>query len=269
MSAVSPLAQPEAWNLVAPEYVRELMPAFETFSREALLRTGVARGTRVVDVAAGPGTLALLAARDGAHVTAVDFSPEMISALRARAAEAKLDIDILEGDGMALPFEASAFDAAFSMFGLMFFPDRARGFQELHRVLKPGGRAVVSSWTPFERSKELRAVYTRLWEQLGAKPSQPGAIPLSDPDTCQREMSGAGFTHVTVHEVEGHIDYPSTAAMVDATTRSSAPVVLARRALGAQWDSLLWSMHEHAQAELGPGPQRVTLTAYVTTGARP
>ncbi|MFP2959277.1 class I SAM-dependent methyltransferase [Myxococcus sp. 1LA] len=269
MSAVSPLAQPEAWNLVAPEYVRELLPTFETFSRDALRRAGVAPGTRVVDVAAGPGTLALLAARDGARVTAVDFSAEMIAALRARAAEATLDVDVMEGDGMALTFEDGAFDAAFSMFGLMFFPDRARGFQELHRVLKPGGRAVVSSWTPFDRSREMRAVYTRLWETFGAPPSQPGAIPLSDPDTCQQEMASAGFTDVTVHEVEDTIDYPSTAAMVDATTRSSAPVVLARRALGAKWEPLLWSMHEHAQAELGPGPQRVTLTAYLTTGSRP
>ncbi|WP_426751419.1 class I SAM-dependent methyltransferase [Myxococcus sp. Y35] len=269
MSAVSPLAQPEAWNLVAPDYVRELMPTFETFSRDALIRAGVVRGTRVVDVAAGPGTLALLAARNGAHVTAVDFAPEMIAALRAHAAEARLELDALEGDGMALPFETHTFDAAFSMFGLMFFPDRERGFRELHRVLKPGGRAVVSSWTPFDRSREMRAVYAPLWEQMGAKPSQPGAVPLSDPDSCQREMSGAGFADVSVHEVEGHIDYPSTAAMVDATTRSSAPVVLARKALGARWDELLWAMHEHAQSELGSGPQRVTLTAYLTVGVKP
>ncbi|AEI66478.1 class I SAM-dependent methyltransferase [Corallococcus macrosporus] len=269
MSAVSPLAQPEAWNLVAPEYVRELVAPFETFSRDALLRAGVASGTRVVDVAAGPGTLALLAAREGARVTAVDFSAEMIAALRARATEARLDIDALEGDGMALPFEDGAFDAAFSMFGLIFFPDRARGFQELHRVLRPGGRAVVSSWTPFDRSREMRAVYTRLWEKLGVTPAQLNAGPMSDPDTCQQEMASAGFVKVTVHEVQAHLDYPSTAVMVDATTRSSAPAVLARRALGAQWEPLFWSMHEHAQAELGAGPQRVTLTAYLTTGARP
>ncbi len=268
MSSVSPLALPEAWNLVAPEYVRELMPTFETFSRDALIRAGVVQGMRVVDVAAGPGTLALLAARNGAHVTAVDFAPEMISALRARSAEAQLSVEILEGDGMALPFEEHAFDAAFSMFGLMFFPERERGFRELHRVLKPGGRAVISSWPPFDRSRELRAVYTPLWEALGVPPPSVAPAPLSDVDSCHREMCQGGFCDVSVHEVEGHIDYPSTAAMVDATTRSSAPVVLASKAMGDQWEPLLWSMHERALSELGSGPQRVTLTAYLTVGAR-
>jgi len=81
-------------------------------------------------------------------------------------------------------------------------------------------------------------------------------------------MSGAGFASVSVHEVESHIDYPTTAAMVDATTRSSAPAVLARQALGARWEQVLWSMHEHAQSVLGSGPQRVTLTAYLTVGTR-
>jgi ubiquinone/menaquinone biosynthesis C-methylase UbiE len=76
----------------------------------------------------------------------------MIARLRERAArEGVADIDARVADGCALPFPDASFDAGFSSFGLMFFPDRARGFGELLRVLRPGAQAVVSSWAPMTR----------------------------------------------------------------------------------------------------------------------
>lgn len=267
MSTASPLAVPEPWDLVAPEYVRELMPVFETFAWDALTRTGVTRGTRVVDVAAGPGTLALLAARAGARVTAVDFSPRMVAALREGAAAAKLEVETLLADGMALPFKDRSFDAGFSLFGLMFFPDRVRGFRELHRVLVPGGRAVVSSWVPMERSPEMNAVYLAFGALMGGSP-RGGMMPLSDPASCQQEMAEGGFRDVAVHEVEARVEYSSTDRMLDMFVRSSAPMVLARKALGEKWDGLLHTLRERVLKELGSGAQRLTFTAYLTVGTR-
>ncbi|MFP2928961.1 class I SAM-dependent methyltransferase [Pyxidicoccus sp. 3LG] len=268
-STASPLAVPEPWDLVAPEYVRELMPVFETFSTEALSRTGVGQGTRVLDVAAGPGTLSLLAARRGAKVTALDFAPRMVDYLREHASAAGLAIEALVGDGMELPFQDRAFDAAFSMFGLMFFPDRPRGFRELHRVLVPGGRAAVSSWTPMDRSPVMNAVYKNFAELLGGGGGpRDGMMPLSDPETCQREMSGAGFADVGVHEVQASVRYASTAELVDAMVRSSAPIVLARRALGEKWDGVARAFGERVAAELGTGPQTLLFNAYLTVGTR-
>lgn len=273
MSTSSPLAMPEPWDLVVPEYVRELMPVFESFSREALARAGVGRGSRVVDVAAGPGTLALLAARGGARVTAVDFAPRMIAALRERAAAEGLEVEALVGDGMAMALPDRAFDAGFSLFGLMFFPDRPRGFRELLRVLVPGGRAVVSSWAPLERSPAMNAFYKSFAELMsagggGGGAPRDGMMPLSDPETCRREMSGAGFADVAVHEVSARVEYASTAALVDAMVRSSAPVVLARKALGERWCTVERTLLEKVTAELGTGPQVGSFNAYLTVGTR-
>ncbi len=269
MSASSPLAVPDSWDLVVPEYMRELMPVFETFSQDALARAGVERGSRVVDVAAGPGTLALLAARRGARVTAVDFAPRMIAALRERAAAEGIEVETLVGDGMALALPDRAFDAGFSMFGLMFFPDRPRGFRELRRVLVPGGRAVVSSWAPMERSPAMNVFYKSLVELL-SRPGAPrdGMMPLSDPETCQREMSGAGFAEVAVHEVRAHAEYASTVAMVEAMVRASAPVALARKALGEKWGAVEQVLVEKVSAELGTGRQVIAYNAYLTVGTR-
>ncbi|MCP3168112.1 class I SAM-dependent methyltransferase [Myxococcus qinghaiensis] len=269
-STASPLAVPEPWDLVAPEYVRELLPVFETFARDALARTATGSGSRVVDVAAGPGTLSLLAARQGARVTAVDFSSRMLATLRERATSEGLDIEALTGDGMALPLPDQKFDAAFSLFGLMFFPDRPRGFRELHRVLVPGGRAVVSSWLPFEHSPTMNTVYQSFAELMGGGSGGPrdGMMPLSDKETCLREMTASGFKEVAVHEVTARVEYPSTTAMVDSLMRSSAPVVLARKALGDKWPSLQQALEEKVSVLLGAGPQVGLFNAYLTTGIR-
>jgi ubiquinone/menaquinone biosynthesis C-methylase UbiE len=268
-STMSPLAVPEPWDLVAPEYERELMPVFGTFARDALSRAAVGQGSRVVDVAAGPGTLTLLAARAGARVTAVDFAPRMIAALREHAKTAGLEVEALVGDGTSLALPDRTFDAAFSMFGLMFFPDRARGFRELLRVLVPGGRAVVSSWMPLERSPTMNVFYRSFAELMdGGGAPRDGMMPLADPETCQREMSGAGFVDVSVHEASARVDYASTAALVDAMTRSSAPILLASKALGEKWAGIERALLAKVSAELGPGPQVGFFNAYLTVGSR-
>ena len=50
----------------------------------------------------------------------------------------------------------NSFDAAFSMFGLIFYSDRARGLQELRRVVRPGAPVVVSSWHPMDTIPEFK-----------------------------------------------------------------------------------------------------------------
>src|SRR5690606_24130990 len=112
----------------------------EAFAADALALAELNPQDTLVDVAAGPGSLALQAAGQVARVDALDFSTEMLNLLRQRT-RSIANIHAIEGDGQALPYDNEQFDAAFSLFGLMFFPDRARGFSELYRVLKPGGRA--------------------------------------------------------------------------------------------------------------------------------
>src|SRR6185312_3653313 len=148
----SPLATAEPWDLVSDAYSAEALPYFEKFAREALRIAALPQGARIVDVAAGPGTLSLLAAAAGARVSAIDFSEQMVQRCRGRALEAGVAdaLEIRQGDGQHLPFESAAYDGAFSMFGLMFFPDRLAGLREMRRVLRPGCPGVISSWVPFD-----------------------------------------------------------------------------------------------------------------------
>jgi SAM-dependent methyltransferase len=263
----SPLASPEPWSLVADDYTLELLPMFELFARDALALAPTPPGARLLDVAAGPGTLTLLAAQSGRLLSALDFSATMIAHLQRRLADAQLSADVRLGDGQALPWGDAEFDAAFSMFGLMFFPDRARGFAELQRVLKPGGIAVVSSWAPFEGifGNLMRAMR----EELPEIPIGAGKGPLGDPDEFAAELSAAGFVEVQVTP-QTHLLPAAPAREIWAQSqRSSAPIVLLKRRLGeAKWADVSSGVAARLEAQYGTGPVEITTTAYLGRGQK-
>ena len=263
----NPLATAEPWNLVADAYAAEALPHFELFARAALAAAALPVGAHVADVAAGPGTLALLAAAAGARVSAIDFSDEMTARFRARAAAMGLakSCDICVGDGQRLPFRSAAFDAAFSLFGLMFFPDRQAGFRELRRILKPGAPAVVSSWIPF--AGPFGALMQVVKELIPGLPLGGGKPPLSDPDDFRREMTEAGFPTVTVETVAHDLTSPSFDAFWDSMERTNAPLVLIRhRAGAARWAELAPRIRDRVRAALGDGPLVIGRGAYLGIG---
>lgn len=270
MSQPSPLAVPLPWNLVAADYATHITPIFALYAERALAMAGLGHGARVLDVATGPGTLAFVAAAAGARVTAIDFSSEMIDRLHLRAAQEGVVIDARVGDGQALPFADGSFDHAFSMFGLMFFPDRAKGFRELCRVLAPGGRAVVSSWVPAERVPWHGLVWGALREFLPSLPLGGAAPPLARPEDCRAEMSAGGFEAVDVVEVSQTQNHPSTRELWDGMTRTTAPIALLRQKLGPNdWPRVEAGVLGRLIAAFGEGPQTVALPANLIVGRRP
>jgi ubiquinone/menaquinone biosynthesis C-methylase UbiE len=108
----------------------------------------VRAGERVLDVAAGNGNATLAAARRFAQVVSTDYVPALLEKGRARAAAEGLEVDFRVADAENLPFDDGRFDVALSTFGAMFAPDHARTAQELARVVRPGGRIGLVSWTP-------------------------------------------------------------------------------------------------------------------------
>ncbi len=103
---------------------------------------------RVLDVAAGNGNASLAAARRFAHVTSTDYVPSLLDQGRRRAEADRLEIAFEVADAERLPFEDATFDVALSTFGVMFAPDQERAASELLRVVRPGGRIGLASWTP-------------------------------------------------------------------------------------------------------------------------
>jgi SAM-dependent methyltransferase len=232
VTSLNPLASPAPWNLVSSEYAAEVAPLFAWFAQKAIDLAVLPLGARVLDVAAGPGTLSFLAARTGARVTAIDFSPAMTVKLRERASAETVAIEAHVGDGQALPFADASFDGAFSMFGLMFFPDRILGLRELLRVLVPGGVAVVSSWASEDGDTWRNVIWGAVREHLPNLPLGGSTPPLGNLDDCRREMTAAGFENVEVHEVVHTLPAMTTREAWGWMVRATAPIALLRQNLG-------------------------------------
>jgi SAM-dependent methyltransferase len=105
-------------------------------------------GQKVLDVACGTGVVAITAARAGAHVTALDLTPELLARARENAQIAGVTIDFHEGDVEKLPFRDGEFDVVLSQYGHIFAPRPEVALAEMLRVLKPGGTIAFSTWPP-------------------------------------------------------------------------------------------------------------------------
>jgi len=146
-----------------PEVARRI----ETVGRFVAERAGAGSGVELLDVATGAGNVSIPAAQAGAKVTGLDLTPKLLEVARERAAAAGVELELIEGDAEELPFADASFDRVTSCFGVMFAPRQQVAAQELVRVARPGGRIVVTAWTP--RSLVGRAFRT----SAGYMPTPP------------------------------------------------------------------------------------------------
>jgi SAM-dependent methyltransferase len=151
-----------------PEVAKTIQPVAD----ELVEKLGISEGQDVLDNGTGSGNAALAAALKGAKVTGSDISPEFFEAAKARAAEAGVELNLVEGDAADLPFEDDSFDTVTSVFGCMFAPIHQQAADELVRVTKPGGSFGVCAWTPEGLQGEMLAM---LFSQLPPPPE--GAQP--------------------------------------------------------------------------------------------
>lgn len=180
------------WDTAAQHYEKTAHPFTARYAEAALARVTLTPDSRVLDVAAGTGALALLAARTGAQVLATDFSPGMV----ARIAATNLsNVETRVMDGQALALEDASFDAVFSIFGVIMFPDWRKGLAEMARVTRPGGYGVIATW------REQGAATFLLLGQIRRKlfperegMTMPEAVKaLSEPVDFVRELVAAGY----------------------------------------------------------------------------
>ena len=133
---------------------------------------GITRGQHVLDVAAGTGNVAIRAAKAGAVVVASDLTPEHFDAGRRGAATEEIELEWVEGDAEALPFDDNTFDVVTSCFGAMFAPNQQAVADELVRVCRPGGTIGMMNFTPEGTGGEFFALLAPY-----APPPPPSSAP--------------------------------------------------------------------------------------------
>lgn len=189
------------------------------------------RGQRVLDVAAGTGNVAIRAAMTGAEVSALDLTPEHFDAGRRAARAAGVEVEWIEGDAEALPFDDGEFDVVTSCFGAMFVPDQPRVAGELLRVCRAGGTIGLISFTPEGTGGE----FFRLLAPY-APPPPPGApSPLMWGDENHvRRLFGSRVEALEMTRREYVESAPGPDAYLDLFKRTFGPMVAIQASLADQ-----------------------------------
>ncbi|BCM83090.1 class I SAM-dependent methyltransferase [Methylobacterium indicum] len=206
------LENPGRWDKVAQHYETTAHPFTARFAEAALATVPLTPDSRVLDVATGTGALAHAAARTGAQVTAIDFSPGMVARVAA-AGRPNVDARVMDGQALALP--DAGFDAVFSTFGVILFPDWRKGLAEMARVTRPGGDGVVATWQEQGASTFLLLGQIRrtLFPERENAAMPAGVVALGDPDRLARAMIAAGYRAPRIHDVT--FDYHLDVATLD------------------------------------------------------
>ncbi|HEV2747092.1 MAG TPA: class I SAM-dependent methyltransferase [Allosphingosinicella sp.] len=186
-------------------YDRHLGPLlFEPYAADLARRTAALRPADLLETAAGTGivTAALAAALPDARIVATDLNQAMLDVAAARIASPR--VSFRQADAQALPFPDGTFDAVVCQFGVMFFPDRAAGYREARRVLKPGGRMLFNSWNRIEENPVTAALAEAVAALFPDDP--PGflqRVPFGyhDKDRVAEELRAAGFTEIEAETV--------------------------------------------------------------------
>jgi SAM-dependent methyltransferase len=157
-------------------------------------------GTRLVDLASGPGYVAAAAADRGATAVAIDFAESMVAIGRLRHPRIELQM----GDVEALALQDQGVDAAVMAYGLLHLARPDQALAEAFRVLRPGGRFAATVWAPPERAVGFAIIldavrsYGRIDVPL---PSGPPFFRFSDQAEFRRSLEAVGFRDVRVLEI--------------------------------------------------------------------
>jgi SAM-dependent methyltransferase len=217
---------------------------------------GVGRGTTLLDVGTGPGTLVGSALQRGAEVCAVDLTEAMVAAARRRFPEA----DVRVANARELPFGDASFDAVTFGFCLHHMSEPDRALAEARRVLRPGGRVAFTLWAAMDRLEAFAVAFGALAAAGVALPTDPPQPPLAfglDPEAYLEVLETAGFAQPTARVLE--IGWPATgsAAIVQAFANYAGlgeqSEQLRARFSAAVEDAIRGRADDHGQAFL-PNP---------------
>ena len=218
----------EGWEVRAATYLRLFSPLTSRFIEPLLDVAGVGTGTRLLDVATGPGFAAGLAARRGATATGVDIAAAMVEL----AGTLHPGVRFMQVNAEELPFDDGSFDAVVGNLAILHFARPEHAVREFARVLAPGGRLALSTWDVPAESR-MPGVFFQAIQEAGAAP--PPDVPAGPPfyrfaDEAEftRLLAQAGLADPSVETVTMRTAIPSAETLwdwlLDATVRAGAVV---------------------------------------------
>ncbi|HKC83114.1 MAG TPA: methyltransferase domain-containing protein [bacterium] len=216
------------WERQAPGYDGFFTEITNRTADAVLDAAGVMQGTRLLDIATGPGLVAGRGAARGAAVVGIDIADAMVAIARRRCPQA----EFRRADAHELPFADASFDAVTGNFAILHLGRPDQAVRECARVLAPGGTLALTVWDEPERTALFGALLGAL-DACGAAPpadipAGPAFFRFSADNEFRALLAGSGLDHVTVETIS-FVHRVSTVdelwnGIIEGTVRTSALV---------------------------------------------
>jgi SAM-dependent methyltransferase len=249
-------------------YDHGLGPVFFTdFADDIARRTADSAPMRVLEIAAGTGIVTRrlrdLLPRE-AHLIATDLNPPMLEVARQKFHPDEA-VEFQPADATALPFPDASFDAVVCQFGVMFFPDKDKGYREAHRVLVGGGRYLFSVWDSHRHNPIGRVITEILAGLFPHDPPQFYQVPFSyhQLDPIKDSLAAAGFTDLRIAVLSLSKIVPDVATFARALELGNPLVDQIRARGGVDPAQVIEELFEALPREFGTNPTRIPLQAIV------
>jgi ubiquinone/menaquinone biosynthesis C-methylase UbiE len=198
-------------------------------------------GVTVLDVACGTGNATIPAAQAGGKCTGLDLVPELLEMGRRNAAEAGVEIDWVEGDAEAMPFEDGSFERVLSTVGVMFAPRHEVTAAELARVCAPGGLVVLANWTP---EGMIGGMFKMIGSRMPPPPSYASPPPLWGNEQHVRSLLEPHGFDIHTEKFMAIFRGDNVEAVVELMEKYYGPWKMAQAALGDEWTPLRAELYD-------------------------
>lgn len=204
--------QRDRWEAAAPgweERAATVSAAGAPVTDWLVKAAALARGDRVLEVAAGLGDVGLQAAQVvgvGGEVVISDGAEAMVEGAARRAEQAGLaQVRVVRMEAEWLDADAASFDAVLSRWGYMLVVDPEAALREARRVLKPGGRIALAAWRSIDRNPWMeiaRSEFEARGLSASPEPNAPDPFRFGAEGTIAKLLLAAGFVDVKIETVE-------------------------------------------------------------------
>jgi len=245
---------------------------FVDFADDIARRAAASAPMRLLELAAGTGIVTRrlrdLLPRE-ARLTATDLNPPMLEVARGkfRADEA---VEFEPADATALPFPDASFDTIICQFGVMFFPDKEKGYREAHRVLVSEGHYLFSVWDSHRHNPIGRLITEIVTEFFPHDPPQFYQVPFGYHriDPIKDSLEAAGFTDLRIAVLGLNKTVHDVATYARALVLGNPLVDQIRSRGGVDPEQVIESLAEAIPREFGTDPVRLPLQAIVFEARR-
>jgi ubiquinone/menaquinone biosynthesis C-methylase UbiE len=256
-------------------YDRLLVPLiFEVYAADLAQRVAALKPQRVLELAAGTGALSrAMASRlsPATRILSTDLNQPMLDRAAARQ-NGDGRVAWQQADALALPLEDQRVDLVACQFGVMFFPDKVKGYREVYRVLRPDGHYIFNVWDRIEENDLAHCISVALEAHFPDDPPRfMAATPHGYFDTgrIRDELTTAGFSEIAIETI-AHRSRANSAH--DVATAFCQGTPLRNEILTRDPEGLQEATEASAQAlrrEFGSGAIEGRIRAHVISAMRP